>query len=71
MKTEEQWKTEMAGEISLRFIRAIQADALDQAVSLLTANADSPSRGFIAIYQLMLKHRDVAQPNAQAQTPPT
>lgn len=36
------------------FIKTIQLDALESAATLLTANADSPTRGFEAVHKLIV-----------------
>lgn len=64
MKTAQQWQDELAGETSVQSIRAIQADALSQAISLMTVNADSPTRGFNAIWRLMLELVNSTKPEA-------
>lgn len=55
MKTAQQWFDVLPESLTLKTINDIQADALEQAVSLLTCNADSPTRGFNAVYRLMVK----------------
>lgn len=79
MKTAQEWIQEKTQFVSKnvctkRFkemdIVAIQADALGQAVSLLTMNADSPRRGFNAVYQLMLKLQNAKSPNVRVSDSP-
>jgi hypothetical protein len=53
---------------------AIQLDALEHAASLLTANADSPTRGFNAIHRLIVKLKSktvAAMPTKKTETPRT
>jgi hypothetical protein len=62
MKTHSQWQDEMASNgqgiyMRSKDIKAIQADALEHAIFLLCANANSATSGFNAIHRLMLKLR--------------
>ena len=64
MKTAKQWDDEGVAYASAA--EKIQLDALEHAASLLTANADSPTRGFNAIHRLIVKLKSkpvAAMPN--------
>jgi len=74
MKTAKQWDDEGVAYASAA--EKIQLDALEHAASLLTANADSPTRGFNSIHRLIVKLKSktvAAMPNVagEPQTPPT
>lgn len=54
MKTAFQWQEELKGETSLESIKAIQADAITNCVSILTMNANRSVRGFDEVFKLLL-----------------
>ena len=73
MKTAKQWMLTKENPNLETHIELIQLDALEHAASLLTANADSPTRGFNAIHRLIVKLKSktvAATPNIKAEPPP-
>jgi hypothetical protein len=77
MKTPKQWHDEIGYASTCPKltkhrtdkIQEIQLDALEHAASLLTANADSPTRGFNAIHRLIVKLKPktvAAMPNEKS-----
>jgi hypothetical protein len=71
MRTAQQWtkyRDFLGGEYDTaermqKLIAEVQADALQYATLLLTANADSQERGFNAVYRCMLEVKKAASPN--------
>lgn len=66
MKIEQEWITKLGNRIERQryasqpallreLIRQIQLDALEHAAMLLTANADSPTKGFEAVHKLIVQ----------------
>lgn len=69
MKTAQEWQDELAGETSLQSIAAIQLDALTHAARMVTAHADSPARGFMAIHKLIAKLGEAQSSNDLRERP--
>lgn len=53
MKSAQQWQEELNGETSIESIKAIQADALTEAVTLVTAPGNSHLRIYNALFDLL------------------
>jgi hypothetical protein len=66
MKAAKEWVNDFEGHFlgrvtsasQSRLVERIQADALEHATQLMTANADSPERAFKAVFNEMLRLRD-------------